>query len=137
MAGLHLTEKSRAVLKKEKTILLRKLPPKKEATKKKTAAKPSRQQIEDSRLNDSEERLFEQLRELRLALAHKQNVPSYVIFHNATLIDMAKKKPQDADEMSTISGVGQVKMDRYGADFLKVIGEFSETSGTLTETMIE
>ena len=134
--GLRLTGKSRAVLKGEKTIHFRKLPPKK-AARKKTAAKPSRQQIEDSRLNDSEERLFEQLRELRLALAHKQNVPSYVIFHNATLIDMAKKKPQDADEMSTISGVGQVKMDRYGADFLKVIGEFSETSGTMTETMIE
>ena len=117
--GLRLTEKSRAVLSGGKTISLRKLPPKTAPSKtKKPADQPDRS---TQPLADHEARLFEALRELRLKLAREQSVPPYVIFHNATLVDMAKKKPADAAAMAAVSGVGQVKLERYGADFLQVI----------------
>ncbi len=118
--GLRLTAKSRPVLKGEQTILLRKLPERK-AARKRTATKPS---LPAQPLDSIETLLFEELRELRLNLARAQNVPPYVIFHNTTLADMARKKPADAEEMAEVSGVGQVKMERYGDDFLAVIRRF-------------
>ena len=147
--GLRLTKKSRSVLSGGASISLRKLPPKTTTMKPKnplgtdfrvspegvrikddTHKKSTAQSSPDARiLNDNEARLFEALRKLRLKLARQQNVPSYVIFHNATLIDMAKKKPADAEAMSTISGVGQVKIARYGADFLDVIKGFRGALG--------
>ena len=123
--GLRLTEKSRAVLRGEQTIALRKLPPK-AATIKKTA--PKLRRITEP-LDDDEKRLFEQLRALRLKLAREQNVPSYVIFHNDTLVEMARKQPGNAAVMNTVSGVGQVKMQRYGADFLDAIKRFKDEMG--------
>ncbi len=120
--GLRLTPKSRAVLRGGETISLRKLPRRRKAAgaPKKSAAKPPDAEL----LDDNDAVLFEALRKLRLTLAKEQNVPSYVIFHNAALIDMAKKKPVDAEAMAMISGVGQVKLDRYGDAFLEVIKDF-------------
>lgn len=121
--GVRLTGKSRAVLSGKEAISLRKLPrkagvtsaPKKPATHSSSASES---------LDDNETRLFEVLRKLRHTLAREQNVPSYVIFHNAALIDMAKTKPADAEAMSAISGIGQVKLERYGAVFLEAIKDF-------------
>ncbi|MGI9311833.1 MAG: DNA helicase RecQ [bacterium] len=127
--GLCLTEQSRAVLKGERKILLRKLPPRKPATRKPrdAQAKPA---PPPTPLNERDTELFEQLRTLRLQLARAQSVPSYVIFHNATLADMAQQKPRDAAAMTRITGVGQVKMDRYGDAFLQVINAFVNESRT-------
>ncbi len=61
-------------------------------------------------------------------------MPSYVIFHNTTLLDMVKKKPTDAAAMSMISGVGEVKMERYGAEFLEVIGAFGMEDDAAVES---
>ncbi len=72
-------------------------------------------------LDETDRPLFEELRKVRRELARKQNVPSYVIFHDSTLMEMVKKRPCDVEAMSDIAGVGQVKMSRYGDDFLKVI----------------
>ena len=110
------------MLRGGETISLRKLPRRRKAAgaPKKSAAKPPDAEL----LDDNDAVLFEALRKLRLTLAKEQNVPSYVIFHNAALIDMAKKKPVDAEAMAMISGVGQVKLDRYGDAFLEVIKDF-------------
>ena len=70
-------------------------------------------------------KLFNDLRELRLAIAKEQNVPAFVIFPDSTLIDMCMKLPKTAAELLNVSGVGQVKVDRYGEKFLRVIAEFS------------
>jgi len=65
--------------------------------------------------------LFEKLRARRMELAKAQNVPPYVIFHDRTLAEMAARQPESLDELATIPGVGQAKLVRYGAAFLRVI----------------
>ena len=72
------------------------------------------------------------MRALRLKLSREQNVPSYVIFHNDTLVEMARKQPGNAVVMNTVSGVGQVKMQRYGADFLDAIKRFKDELGDIS-----
>ncbi|NTU59383.1 MAG: DNA helicase RecQ [Chlorobiaceae bacterium] len=66
--------------------------------------------------------LFEKLRALRKRLADEQGVPPYVVFSDRTLHEMAALKPRTPDEMLTISGVGEVKLARYAAHFLDLIG---------------
>jgi ATP-dependent DNA helicase RecQ len=66
-------------------------------------------------------RLFESLRALRKKLAEEKGVPPYVIFGDATLIEMSRKRPANAAEFLDINGVGKVKLERHGAAFLEVI----------------
>ena len=68
-----------------------------------------------------DERLWEALREERLKFSREQNVPPYVIFHDATLMEMLKRRPKDLAEFATISGVGVNKLERYGKAFLAVL----------------
>lgn len=65
--------------------------------------------------------LFTALKKLRFQLASKAGVPAYIIFSNAALADMAAKKPQTMEEFLQVSGVGEVKAERYGEDFLNAI----------------
>jgi ATP-dependent DNA helicase RecQ len=65
--------------------------------------------------------LFEALRAWRRERAAEQRVPPYVIFHDATLSAIARQRPGNADELAKVSGVGQSKLKRYGADVLKVV----------------
>ena len=68
--------------------------------------------------------LFEKLRKLRLHLAEKERVPAFVIFSDATLYDMCAKLPEDDRSFLNVSGVGVVKLKKYGQVFLDVIKEF-------------
>jgi ATP-dependent DNA helicase RecQ len=68
--------------------------------------------------------LWDALRAKRRDLAAEQNVPPYVIFHDATLIEIAHRKPQSLDEFLTIPGIGERKLARYGDDFLDVLANF-------------
>ena len=65
--------------------------------------------------------LFEALRELRAKLAREAGVPAYVIFSNATLQDMVRKKPMNMTQFRRVSGVGELKANWYGKAFLEVI----------------
>ncbi len=65
--------------------------------------------------------LFERLRELRTEIAKEEQMPAYVVFNDASLKDMEAKKPQTLDEFMMISGVGQAKLDKYGALFLNLL----------------
>jgi len=65
--------------------------------------------------------LWEALRDCRKRIADENNVPPYVIFHDATLIQMVTDKPQTSEAFLTISGVGQTKLERYGPAFLEVV----------------
>ena len=65
--------------------------------------------------------LFERLKELRRGLAARRHVPAYVVFNDATLLEMAALKPSTADELLQVNGVGQAKLQRYGEAFLDVI----------------
>ncbi len=74
--------------------------------------------------------LFDRLRELRTRFARAENVPPYVVFSDATLAEMAAYLPQDDSELHRISGVGDLKFEKYGADFLEAIRKYS-TENTL------
>ena len=78
-------------------------------------------------LSEGERDLFEALRDLRSELAREQGVPSYIIFHDATLRQMAGARPRNLRQLSGISGVGEAKLERYGATFLeKVLDHLGE-----------
>ena len=70
--------------------------------------------------------LFEALRALRKRLAKEQGVPPYVIFHDATLRQMALERPDGEAALSRVSGVGASKLERYGPAFLDVIAEAAD-----------
>jgi ATP-dependent DNA helicase RecQ len=71
-----------------------------------------------------DEKLFEALRKRRMALARELGKPPYVVFSDASLRDMARKKPRDSMEFMNVHGVGEHKAARYGGDFLEVIDEY-------------
>jgi ATP-dependent DNA helicase RecQ len=72
-------------------------------------------------LNGTDAVLFDALRALRMELAKEQGLPPYVIFHDATLVAMARGRPDSREELAEIPGVGRSKLDRYGDLFLDVI----------------
>ena len=82
-----------------------------------------------SRLTGEVSDLYEALRELRAELAAEHKIPAYVIFSNATLSDMAKKRPKNMTEFRKVSGVGELKANWYGKQFLARIKEFQAEQG--------
>jgi len=113
--GLNLTPASRPVLKGEQSVTFRV-----EAQRKGRAKQPktARRQIG---LAPEDEVLWQALREARLQLARGQAVPPYVIFHDATLMEIASRKPRNLHEFAQISGVGEHKLEKYGKLFLEVV----------------
>lgn len=69
--------------------------------------------------------LFSALRELRTAKAREKEVPPYVVFGDAALIDMARRRPSNAMKFLEVQGVGQKKCEEYSEEFLAVIQEYS------------
>ena len=116
--ALQLTVRSRPLLRGEESISLRRDLP--EAA----APRPRRERLE-RQLSAGDQALFEALRQCRLSIAQEQDVPAYVIFHDATLMDMARYRPLEAAQLLGINGVGRRKLERYGAAFLDVIREFA------------
>ncbi|KMQ74431.1 DNA helicase RecQ [Marinobacter subterrani] len=115
--ALQLTEQCRPLLKGEQTIELRKDPVvKKQATRSSggRSGTPVKDQITD-------QAGWEALRACRKALADKQGVPPYVIFHDTTLFDMLERKPRTLEELGDVSGVGAAKLEKYGEIFLATL----------------
>ena len=73
--------------------------------------------------NAADQALFHALRARRSALARAEAVPAYVILPDRSLLDMASRKPATLEEMGRVHGVGEVKLKRYGSEFLEVIRE--------------
>jgi ATP-dependent DNA helicase RecQ len=70
---------------------------------------------------DGDDALFQALRALRKRLADEAGMPPYIIFNDASLRDMAQRQPTTLEEFSTIAGVGQAKLARYGDQFVELI----------------
>jgi ATP-dependent DNA helicase RecQ len=114
---LTVSDTARPILKGQQPLMLRK-PAERGKGRKRNLGAPAG-------ARDLDQNLWEALRARRRALAAEQNVPPYVIFHDATLAEIARRKPQSLDAFLEIPGIGERKLARYGQDFMKVIAEFS------------
>jgi ATP-dependent DNA helicase RecQ len=112
---LVLTEASATVLRKERTVLMRR-EQEKAATSK--AAKPKKAAVD---LPAEAAPIFEQLRAWRAAAAKEQGVPAYVIFHDATLREIATALPKSLADLGRINGVGENKLAKYGQQVLDAL----------------
>jgi ATP-dependent DNA helicase RecQ len=118
--ALQLTDSCRPILQGEQALYLRKEEPR--ALSKKQASTKASRKIQ---IAPQDQELWEELRQCRKYLADEYNVPPYVIFHDATLKEMIDSLPQSASELLRISGVGDSKLEKYGADFLEIIRRYA------------
>ena len=115
--GLRLTDASRPVLKGEKTVFLRQ---ESERVRSKSTRNGSGA-VATVAMAAADAPVFEALRSLRAELAREQNLPAYVIFHDATLREMAAQRPRTLGELGRINGVGLSKLERYGPQVLAAL----------------
>ncbi|MEC9235306.1 MAG: RQC domain-containing protein, partial [Pseudomonadota bacterium] len=115
-SALKLTAEGAAFIKEKQEIALRV-----EKSRKAIRSEEAASMIERMLTNENDQQIFDALRSKRAELAKAQNVPPYVIFHDKTLIHMAKVKPQTPSDLSLIPGIGASKLGRYGDAFLDVI----------------
>ena len=124
-SALQLTDLCRPVLKGEQLLHLRKEEVKAPSTKK-GATKSYRK----TQISPDDQELWDELRECRKYLAEEHNVPPYLIFHDATLKEMLDIMPMSGSELLTITGVGESKLEKYGADFIEIICRYADASGS-------
>ncbi|TWT20119.1 DNA helicase RecQ [Luteimonas marina] len=124
--GLRLAEASRAVLKGEQTVMLRRVAGKRERERS-ASGRATAPAIE---LAPADLPLFEALREMRARLAREQNVPAYVVFHDSTLRAIARDRPDDRDALARVEGIGAAKLERYADVVLEVLRNADETEVT-------
>jgi ATP-dependent DNA helicase RecQ len=121
---LRLTEASAAVLRGERQVPLRQeaaRPPRASRSRAGSAGGGSGKAAAAVALDDSAAAVFERLRAWRAGVAKEQGVPAYVVFHDATLREIATSMPADVDALSGIGGVGATKLDRYGTGVLAAV----------------
>jgi ATP-dependent DNA helicase RecQ len=111
--ALKLSPSSRPVLKGEQRVTLRKQVEKK-------SAREARGKTPATQLDAAGQRLFEQLRVWRAATAKEHGVPAYVIFHDATLAEIARLCPQSQEQLRQVSGIGARKLESYGAALIGI-----------------
>ncbi len=114
---LRLTTSARHILKNEKSVVLANA-----RTKVETAQKQPKKVKETTLVYNTD--LFNQLRELRKKIAVAANVPSFVVFSDASLIEMAAYLPKTPEALLNINGVGQKKLAQYGEVFLKLLQSY-------------
>ena len=120
--ALCLHESARALLRGEATLVLRRdLPAVK--SNKTTNNKNSGKQVTRApmTLGSKDEPLWEALRQCRRTIAEREGVPPYVVFHDATLLSMIELRPTSMAQMLAVHGVGQKRLERYGAEFLEIL----------------
>lgn len=124
-SALQLTDRCRPVLTGEQLLHLRK-----EELKAPSTKKGSGKTYKKSQIASEDQELWDELRECRKYLAEEHNVPPYLIFHDATLKEMLDTMPMSGTEFLTITGVGDSKLEKYGADFIEIISRYANTRGS-------
>jgi len=123
--GLRLTSASRAILRGERDVRLRKDAPRTSTHVRGTAVAAAQlsspQQSSPPQLDPHAMLLFEALRGLRTRLARDQGVPPYVIFHDRTLREIAQRRPVDLHGLALTPGIGGSKLTRYGQQLLDTL----------------
>jgi ATP-dependent DNA helicase RecQ len=119
--ALKLTDAARPVLSGKQQVQLRQY-----QKPVKTARVSSKSKgFAESGLSSAEQVLFEKLRWWRVETARKHNVPAYVIFHDATMREIARAHPASLDDLRGVNGVGEKKLETYGEEILALIAESS------------
>jgi len=113
--GLQLAPSGEEVLRGRRELRLRREAPRERIRRRRTAASVS------TELDPAAQALWEALRAWRLDEARRQELPPYVIFHDATLIEVARRRPASLAALTEIPGIGRSKLDRYGAAVLAVL----------------
>jgi ATP-dependent DNA helicase RecQ len=119
-AVLGLNEASWQVLRGERTVLVGESVKPAKGGRSGKPAKPA--------VTGANGDVFEALRALRKRLADEAGMPPYIIFNDASLREMAERQPTTLPEFSTIAGVGQAKLQRYGGQFVELIRELRTAS---------
>ncbi len=129
--GLMLDDSCRPLLKGETTFTMRQ------------HVKKKKQKKKAIKYDGGNSELWDALKTLRRELAEEQNVPPFVIFHDATLMDMLDKRPMSLTSFAKLSGVGEHKLDTYGETFINLISSFggddlspAKDSDTVDETIL-
>jgi len=117
ISGFRLTDKSWPVLRGERPVRFRKDP---REIGKQRIIKAAVKSLPEN-LSAGDRPLFEKLRQLRLDISKKLEVPPFVVFHDRTLTEMATFKPKNREELLEINGVGEHKAERFGEAFLTAI----------------
>ena len=114
---LLMTDSARAVLKGEERLLLR--VPAERARRGKPGRKGGR--AAPAELNTPAAQRYAALKAWRAGVAREHGLPAYVVFHDATLVEMARRMPEDLAALGEISGVGAKKLEAYGREILRVL----------------
>jgi ATP-dependent DNA helicase RecQ len=127
--ALRLTEACRPILRGEQQLMLRQ----------DLAGKIERSKLGKSahKSKSTNSLLWDALRNKRREFAELQDVPPYVIFHDASLMAMMEHKPSTLDQLSLLPGVGKRKLEQYGSQFLAIIHEHGESTSTFSDTASE
>ena len=125
--ALSVTPKARPLLRGDERIWLREDT---SAERRRTQASPK----PACEVPAADQGLWEALRGLRTALAKEAGVPPYVIFHDATLKEMVRRRPGTREELLRLQGIGQTKLERYGDLFLEVLRNDGAAASPLPET---
>lgn len=115
------TAASDEVLYRGRTVRMRKDPARVAVRSSRATASASSGRAEQAPLDDEAAAVFDRLRAWRATTAREQGVPAYVIFHDATLRQIATLRPASRAELGTVSGVGETKLNRYGDEVLGVL----------------
>ena len=125
---LQLTPDAREVLSGRRTLKLRK-PSEKVARQRKARRGDLSSAFSRDVLAGGTGNVFEALREWRKGVAKEHGVPAYTVFHDATLLEIARRLPASLDGLRGISGIGATKLDRYGEPLLKLVREYAPDAG--------
>ncbi|MBX3626395.1 MAG: DNA helicase RecQ [Rhizobacter sp.] len=118
---LELTPSARAVLRGEVTLLLRQPSEAPKRGKTARATRGGKEKPPPVPLDAPSTERFAALKAWRAEVAKEHGLPAYVIFHDATLAEMARSQPASLDDLSQISGVGEKKLEAYGREILRVL----------------
>jgi ATP-dependent DNA helicase RecQ len=116
---LELMASARSVLRGEAPILVRRPSPRR--GKAKAAGKRGKQTLAAVELDEHAARRFQALKAWRAQVAREHKVPAYVVFHDATLAEMARTQPGTLAALGQISGVGEKKLEAYGSEILRIL----------------
>ena len=126
--SVTITEMARPILRGEKSLELREI-------KRSASSSTKKKRAKADQVSQADRPLWEKLRALRTSLC--EGKPAYLVFSDSTLIDMLEQRPTTLEQMSSVSGVGKHKLEKYGDEFISLIRDhemFSDMDDDLVQT---